>query len=97
MVGRGGKFGLVALIVYDRIYRMKIVKVFKNGRSRAVRIPKAWLGGADEVLLTRRGDDILIRPSRESLGELSARFRADPVDLKRIPQARTQPRDVKGQ
>lgn len=36
--------------------------VFVNGRSRAVRIPKVFEFDADEVLIRRVGDELVLRP-----------------------------------
>ena len=73
---------------------MKTAKVFSNGRSLAVRIPKDWLGGANEVEMERVGDSIQLRPCRCTLGEVAGRFRADPVEIKRLPQTETAPRPI---
>ncbi|MEM8867241.1 MAG: AbrB/MazE/SpoVT family DNA-binding domain-containing protein [Verrucomicrobiota bacterium] len=75
-------------------FEMKTAKVFANGRSQAVRIPREWLGGADEVELQRGGDKVVLRPIRASLGELSDRFQKAPVKIERVPQTTTRPRGL---
>jgi antitoxin VapB len=40
----------------------KRVRLFRNGRSQAVRIPKEFEFAGDEVELTREGDVITLRP-----------------------------------
>ena len=42
-------------------------KLFTNGRSQAVRIPKAYqFEGVDEVILRREGDALIVIPARKS-------------------------------
>ncbi len=40
-------------------------KVFKNGRSQAIRIPKECRVDSDEVYIEKVGDTLIIRPKRE--------------------------------
>lgn len=37
-------------------------KLFKNGNSQAVRLPKDFRFEGDEVLISRRGEQIILRP-----------------------------------
>jgi len=39
-----------------------IAKVFKNGRSQAIRIPKELRVAAKEVYIEKDGDTLIIRP-----------------------------------
>jgi antitoxin VapB len=42
-------------------------KLFKNGQSQAVRIPKPFqFVGIDEVLIRRQGNAVIITPKRKS-------------------------------
>ena len=42
---------------------MQTAKLFTNGRSQAVRLPKAFrFEGVSEVLIERDGDRIILRP-----------------------------------
>jgi len=50
---------------------MKTTKLFKTGRSVAVRIPKAWVGDTEEVTLENHGDVIIMRRKSPTLGEIS--------------------------
>jgi len=58
------------------------VKLFKNGQSQAVRIPKAMeFKGVDEVEVVQEGDTIVLRPRRKpwaSFAEEAAKL--GPVD-----------------
>lgn len=40
----------------------KVAKVFKNGRSQAVRIPKEFRFDTDEVLIERKGKKLILTP-----------------------------------
>ena len=73
---------------------MKTAKVFSNGRSLAVRIPRKWLGSADEVEMEKHNDTIILRPKRKSLLEIAEAFRKEPLIIERLPQSHTPPRDI---
>jgi len=73
---------------------MKTAKVFANGRSRAVRIPRDWLGGADEVELRREGNSVVIEPLRPTMGEIANKFRENPVTIERRKQTKTAPKTL---
>jgi antitoxin VapB len=42
----------------------KVAKVFKNGRSQAVRIPKEFRFNTDEVLIERMGEKLILTPRK---------------------------------
>jgi len=70
---------------------MKTAKVFSNGRSLAVRIPKKWLGTADTVVMHKEGDVIKIRPKRKTIMEISQECSKKPIFIERLPQTQTPP------
>jgi antitoxin VapB len=41
---------------------MTVAKVFENGRSQAVRLPKEYRFSTDEVMVNRIGDIVLLMP-----------------------------------
>ncbi len=41
-----------------------IAKVFKNGRSQAIRIPKEYRVDSDEVYIEKVGETLVIRPKK---------------------------------
>ena len=41
---------------------MMTAKVFENGRSQAVRLPKAYRFSSDEVLINKIGEIVLLMP-----------------------------------
>ena len=46
---------------------MKTTRVFKSGNSQAVRLPKEFQFDADEVLIFRRGDEVVLRKPSGSM------------------------------
>lgn len=44
----------------------RIVKLFRNGRNQAVRIPRAFELPGDEAVLRKEGDRLVIEPARPS-------------------------------
>ena len=55
------------------------VKLFTNGRSQAVRIPKAYrFEGVTEVVLRKEGDALILVPARRSWESFADE--APPVD-----------------
>lgn len=42
---------------------MPLTKVFQSGNSQAVRIPKEFQIDATEVIIERRGGDLVLRPA----------------------------------
>ena len=44
----------------------QIIKVFKNGRSQAVRLPKEFRFEGDEVLIRKKGNDVILSPRPKS-------------------------------
>jgi antitoxin VapB len=75
---------------------MTTARVFKSGNSQAVRLPKAFRIDAKEVEISRRGDEILLRPKKKGRGmtEFLDALRSMPRDAfedikdKRPPQKR---------
>ena len=46
----------------DRGDVMEIAKVFENGRSQAIRLPKKFRFNADEVIVHRFGKSVVLTP-----------------------------------
>lgn len=60
---------------------MKTAKLFKNGESQAVRLPKEFRFEGNEVLIKRSGNAIVLLPKKkswetliDSLGQFSGDF-----------------------
>ena len=45
-------------------------KLFQNGQSQAVRLPKAFRFDADEVYIRQEGDDVILSVKKPSWGEV---------------------------
>lgn len=51
------------------------VRIFKNGRSRAVRIPKEFDVFGDDLVMRQDGDRVILeRAQREELADILARL-----------------------
>jgi len=50
----------------------QFTSVFTSGNSQAVRLPKAFRFNAKTVEILRRGDEVILRPRRPTLGEVMA-------------------------
>jgi antitoxin VapB len=48
--------------------RMQTAKLFKNGRSQAVRLPKEFRFEGDEVYVKRDGDSVVLLPKKKPKG-----------------------------
>ncbi len=53
-------------------------KLFKNGQSQAVRIPKPFqFVGIDEVMIRRQGNAVIITPKRKTWASFAEMGKAD--------------------
>ncbi|MBW2154420.1 MAG: AbrB/MazE/SpoVT family DNA-binding domain-containing protein [Deltaproteobacteria bacterium] len=43
-----------------------IAKIFQNGRSQAVRLPKAFRFKGNEVKITKKGDKVILEPLKRT-------------------------------
>ena len=72
---------------------IKKAKVFKNGRSQAVRLPKDFRFDCDEVYIYRKGDKIILTKRIDTLDEFFSQESAFGKDFlndrqKELPQER---------
>jgi antitoxin VapB len=63
-------------------------KIFKNGNSQAVRLPKSFQFDVDEVEILRRGDEVILRKPRQNLSE-ALRSAGDPAGGPRLLRRRS--------
>ncbi|MBI5445429.1 MAG: AbrB/MazE/SpoVT family DNA-binding domain-containing protein [Deltaproteobacteria bacterium] len=63
---------------------MQTAKIFKNGNSQAIRLPKEFRFEGDEVVVKKVGDAVMLFPIRyraetlkEALDELEPEFRLE--------------------
>ena len=68
---------------------MTTTRVFQNGNSQAVRIPKEFQFSTTEVDIFRRGDEIILRPHKPNLLEALDIFAVLPEDF--MNEGRTDP------
>lgn len=67
---------------------MNTAKIFTNGRSQAVRLPKEYRFETDEVLINKVGDSIILSPKTGGWGPLlsaSGRFTDDFMSERKQP------------
>jgi antitoxin VapB len=48
---------------------MQTAKIFQNGRSQAIRLPKAYRLPGTEVKISREGNRIILEPLEQSWGD----------------------------
>ena len=58
-----------------------MTRVFKNGNSQAVRIPKEFQLDTDEVEIFKRGDELVLRKKQNNLLDVLSVFEAFPDDF----------------
>lgn len=74
---------------------MKTAKLFKNGDSQAVRLPKEFRFKGKEVLLRRMGNAVVLLPktkSWETLIDSLAKFPPDFMNDREQPQEADRPK-----
>jgi antitoxin VapB len=67
---------------------MKTAKLFKNGESQAVRLPKEFRFEGDEVLIKKAGNAVVLLPKKkswDSLVESLSQFTSDFMDQRDQP------------
>lgn len=68
---------------------MKTAKLFQNGRSQAVRLPKEYRFEGDEVFVKKVGNAVILLPSVNSWEPLFAslsQFSADFMETRNQPE-----------
>jgi len=60
---------------------MKTAKLFKNGDSQAVRLPKEFRFAGDEVLIKRVGSAVVLLPKAKSWDTLIESLEKFPADF----------------
>ena len=69
-----------------------VARVFKSGRSQAVRLPKEFRFDSDTVLVHRVGNAVILEPSRDWPDEWVESFAGVPGDFERPDQGTTEKR-----
>lgn len=73
----------------------KRAKLFRTGRSQAVRLPKEFRFAGDEVLIRRQGSAVILEPDGWPDGYLRS-FAGVPDDFERGPQGEPDRREKLG-
>jgi antitoxin VapB len=60
---------------------VKTAKLFRNGESQAVRLPKEFRFDGTEVFIKRAGDAVVLLPKSRSWGTLLASLDKFPADF----------------
>jgi len=91
----------MSLIYIKHIYvqdgAMKTAKLFKNGDSQAVRLPKEFRFEGTEVLIKRMGSAVVLLPrtgSWDTLVASLAKFPADFLESRQQPTATDRREDI---
>lgn len=63
-----------------------VARLFKSGRSQAVRLPKEFRFDGDTVLVHRKGSAVILEPAREWPHEWVESFAGVPDDFQRPDQ-----------
>jgi antitoxin VapB len=67
---------------------MKTAKLFQNGQSQAVRLPKEFRFEGDEVIIKRSGNTVVLIPANHSwdaLADSLSKFSSDFMDDRNQP------------
>ena len=68
---------------------METAKIFKNGNSQAVRLPKAFRISGDEVKIYKRGNQVILEPMEPTWDTLFDSLDEFPEDF--MENGRNQP------
>ena len=72
--------------------KRQIARVFKTGRSQAVRVPKEFRFDSDTVLVHREGSSVILEPVREWPVGYVESFAGVPDDFERPVQGNVEKR-----
>jgi antitoxin VapB len=76
-------------------YPERHVRIFKNGRNQAVRIPREFELPTEDAILRKEGERLIIEPSpSSSLLKVLAKLKPLDEDLPRIHDSRPEPVDL---
>jgi len=69
----------------------KIAKLFRNGNSQAVRLPREFRFPGDQVRIRRDGDAVILEPIITNVKEWLADIRRHPLSKDFLASGRNQP------
>ena len=80
---------------HAKTYSERLVKVFKNGRNRAVRIPREFEFLGDDAIIRKEGNRLVIEPAPpKSLLAVLASLKPLREDFPPIRDSRPEPVDL---
>lgn len=82
---------LVDTVIYT--VAVKRAKIFKTGRSQAVRLPKEFRFDGDTVLIRHEGSAVILEPDGWPDGYVDS-FAGIPDDFERAPQGAPEERET---
>lgn len=83
------------MLVHAKTIPQRRVKVFKNGRNRAIRIPREFEFGGNEAIMRKEGNRLIIEPAApQSLLDLLASLNSLDEDFAPIPDSAPEPVDL---
>jgi antitoxin VapB len=74
---------------------MATARVFRSGNSQAVRLPKQFRVKSKELEISRRGDEIVLRETQESMAKAFDLLADLPKDF-RVRRGKDKPQKRKG-
>ena len=69
---------------------MASAKVFKSGNSQAVRLPKEFRFGSEEVEIFRRGEEVVLREKSRGMSRAFELIADLPIDVDAIEEAHSE-------
>jgi len=72
--------------------KRQIARVFRTGRSQAVRLPKEFRFEGDRVLVHREGNSVILEPVRDWPAGYADSFTGVPDDFERPAQGQVEKR-----
>lgn len=72
------------------------VKLFRNGRNQAVRIPREFELPGEDAVMRKEGETLIIEPGKKQSSLLEWLATLDPLeeDFPEIPDPPTEPEDI---
>jgi antitoxin VapB len=72
------------------------VRFFRNGRNKAVRIPREFELPGDDAIMRKEGDKLIIEPAKKKTDLLEWLATLEPLDeeFPEIPDPPTEPEDI---
>jgi antitoxin VapB len=70
------------------------VKLFRNGRNQAVRIPREFELPGEDAIMHKEGNKLIIEPAKKKTDLLEWLATLEPIDFPEIADLPTEPEDI---